>query len=54
MVSPAAMARWATKIYFLFWEADLIRKSRYDFKILFTQDAYGKKIPQMGIYVGDV
>lgn len=43
MVGPAAIVRWATKIYFLFWEIDLIRKSHYDLKILFTQDAYGEK-----------
>ena len=43
MVGPAAIVRWATKIYFLFWETDLIRKSHYDLKILFTQDAYGEK-----------
>lgn len=47
MVGPAAIVRWATKIY-SFWETDLIRKSHYDLKILFTQDAYGEKnIPQM-------
>lgn len=61
MVGPAAIVRWATKIYFLFWETDLIRKSHYDLKILFTQDAYGGKkiflkwkIPQVGMYVGYV
>ena len=60
MVGPAAIVRWASKIYFLFWETDLIRKSHYDLKILFTQDAYGKKIflkwkiPQVGMYVGYV
>lgn len=40
---PCRSFRWTTKIYFLFWEADLIRKSRYDFQILFTQNVYRKK-----------